>query len=158
MARTTLVLITLLALAACAPEPETDIAAPAGATATQAEPNVCAMMTMEQLQTAAGLAQAPGMSSQSGGADACTWTGEDGKSVIVQIFPSATSYDQMRQQLGGTPEDVTAVGDKAFFVNDTLVAQKGSTPVSVQIAGGTGTPETRKGEAIAVAFVILNQL
>ncbi|HUP43946.1 MAG TPA: hypothetical protein VM779_00380, partial [Thermoanaerobaculia bacterium] len=66
----------------------------------------------------------------------------------------------------GTAEPVTAVGDKAFFIagntgtvpTGTLVAQKGSTPVSIQVMGGTGDPATRKAEATAVAHVILGKL
>lgn len=171
MKRTGIILVAILA-AACGAETETETAtgaAPATASAPAAR-DLCGMLTMDQLQTAAGLVKATGASSTSGGADVCTWTGENGRIVIAQIFPSASSYDQARQafesQYGGTAQEVSAVGEKAFFIDGntgrvptgTLVAQKGSTPVSIQVMGGTGDAATRQGEATAIAHVILGNL
>lgn len=162
--------VLLVFAAACQQERSTDTAAPArpAASAPTAR-DVCGMLTMDELKTAAGLTEATGQSSKSGGADVCTWTAS-GRSVIVQVFPYASSYDSARTtfegQYGAAAEDVTAVGDKAFFIDGktgqfptgTLVAQKGSTPVSVQVMGGTGDAATRKGEATAIAHVILGKL
>jgi hypothetical protein len=61
---------------------------------------------------------------------------------------------------------VTAVGDKGYYIDGktgsfptgTLVAQKGSIPVSIQVMGGTGDAATRKGETTAIAHVILGKL
>ncbi|HUP49563.1 MAG TPA: hypothetical protein VNA04_12320 [Thermoanaerobaculia bacterium] len=83
------------------------------------------------------------------------WTGEDGKVVIARVFPSAANYEVARQafqaQYGGTPEEVDNVGEKAFYISGatgplqtgTLVAQNGSTPVSVQVMGASGGCRTR---------------
>lgn len=170
MARTTFLFLTLLTIAACQPESTTETTGGARTTTAPADLDVCSMATMDELQTAAGLVSATGMSSTSGGADVCTWTGENGKIVVAQVFPSASSYDQSRQafesQYGGTAEDVTGVGEKGFFIagntgaiaTGTLVAQKGSTPVSIQVMGGTSDAATRKNEAIAIAHVILGKL
>lgn len=170
--RLTVILLTALFALGCGAENETQTATAAAPPAASAEEqrDLCGMLTIDQLQTAAGLVQATGQSSTSGGADVCTWTGENGKVVIAQIFPSASSYDQARQtfesQYGGTAQEVSAVGDKAFFIDGntgrmptgTLVAQKGSTPVSIQVMGGTSDAATRQGEATAVAHVILGNL
>ena len=171
MARMTFLLLTLLAVAACQSETSTETTG--GGTRTSTAPatrDVCGMATMDELQTAAGLVSATGMSSTSGGADVCTWTGENGKIVVAQVFPSASSYDQSRtafeSQYGGTAEDVTGVGEKGFFIagdtgrvpTGTLVVQKGSTPVSIQVMGGTSDAATRRNEATAIAHVILGKL
>lgn len=170
MARISLLLVAVLLAVGCQSETAEAPVVAGGETTTPASTDVCGMMTMDELNTAAGLTSATGMSSTSGGAEVCTWTGENGKIVVAQIFPTAASYDQVRQtfesQYGGTAEPVTAVGDKAFFIagntgtvpTGTLVAQKGSTPVSIQVMGGTGDPATRKAEATAVAHVILGKL
>ncbi|HEU4522849.1 MAG TPA: hypothetical protein VFT12_12655 [Thermoanaerobaculia bacterium] len=171
MVRIALIFTALLMAAACQPETTTETAGGATPTSTAtADRDVCSMATMDELQTAAGLVSATGMSSESGGADVCTWTGENGKIVVAQVFPSASSYDSARQafesQYGGTAEDVSAVGDKAFFIGGntgrvptgTLVAQKGSTPISIQVMGGTSDVAQRRNEAVAVAHVILGKL
>lgn len=163
-------LIVLLVLTAACQQESSDTSAPAQATATApAERDVCGMLTMDELKTAAGLTEATGQSSKSGGADVCTWTAS-GRSVIVQVYPYASAYDSARSafesQYGATAEEVTAVGEKAFYIDGktgqfatgTLVAQKGSTPVSVQVMGGTGDASTRKGETTAIAHVILGKL
>ena len=171
MRRTAIILVAILA-AGCGAETDTQTTAASAppTTSAPAERDLCGMLTMDQLQTAAGLVKATGASSTSGGADVCTWTGENGKIVIAQVFPSASSYDQSRtafeSQYGGTAQDVTAVGDKAFFIDGTtgrvptgtLVAQKGSTPLSVQVMGGTSDAATRQGEATAIAHVLLGNL
>ena len=163
-------LVLLVLTAACQRESGTDTSAPAPSTApAPTERDVCGMLTMDELKTAAGLTEATGQSSKSGGADVCTWTAS-GRSVIVQVFPYAAAYDSARttfeSQYGSTAEEVTAVGDKAFYIDGktgqlatgTLGAQKGSTPISVQVMGGTGDASTRKGETTAIAHVILGKL
>lgn len=163
-------LIVLLVLTAACQQESSDTSAPAPSTATApAERDVCGMLTMDELKTAAGLTEASGQSSKSGGADVCTWTAS-GRSVIVQVHPNASAYDSARSafesQYGAAAEEVTAVGDKAFYIDGktgqfatgTLVAQKGPTPVSVQVMGGTGDAVTRKGETTAIAHVILGKL
>ena len=163
-------LIVLLVLAAgCQQESSTDVTTTGQPAAAVAERDVCGMLTMDELKTAACLDAATGQSSKSGGADVCTWTAS-GRSVIVQVFPGATAYDSARtafeSQYSATAEDVTAVGDKGYYIDGktgsfptgTLVAQKGSTPVSVQVMGGTGDAATRKAEATAIAHVVLGKL
>lgn len=151
MARHRWLIPILLLVAACQSETETTTAkAPAPAPEAR---DVCTLLTVDELNTAAGLKDAVGQSSKSGGADVCTWTDGTGKSVIVQVFPSTSSYDQARTSAA---EEVTAVGDKAFFTPPgTLVVAKGTTTVSVQVTGGSGDPAIRKGEATAIAHVIL---
>lgn len=169
MARNAFLGVILILAAACQSETSTTNAPPPRSAAPAAR-DVCGMMTMDELKTAAGLTEATGQSSQSGGADVCTWTGTNGKIVIAQVFPFASSYDDARKtfeaQYGATAEEVTGVGEKAFFIDGktgsiatgTLVAQKGSTPVSIQVMGGAGDAATRKGEATAVAHVILGKV
>jgi hypothetical protein len=161
-------LAILLLFTACQREsemPATPAAAPAAAPR-----DVCATLTVDELNKGAGLKDATGQSSKSGDADVCTWTDDTGKSVIVQVFSSASSYDQSRTAFeslyGGTAEDIAAIGEKAFFISGTtsgmptgtLVVAKGSTPVSVQVMGGSGDATTRKGEATAIAHVVLTKV
>lgn len=169
MARYGFLGVILILAAACQSETSTT-SAPPPRPAAPAQRDICGLVTMDELKTAAGLTEATGQSSKSGGADVCTWTGSNGKVVIVQVFPSASSYDDSRRSFeslySATAEEVSGVGEKAFFIDGktgslatgTLVAQKGSTPVSVQVMGGTGDPATRKGEATAVAYVILGRI
>ena len=165
-----LILMSVL-IAACGRETTTETAATPPPTTTVAkERNVCEMMTIDEIKTAAGIDEAVGQSSKSGGADVCTWSGTGGKMLIVQVFPYASSYDDSRKAFeglyGGTASEVTGVGEKAFFLpgktgpiaTGTLVAQKGSTPISVQVMGGSGDDKTRQGEATAIAHVILGKL
>ena len=165
-----LILMSVL-IAACGRETATETAAtPPPATTVAKERNVCEMMTIDEIKTAAGIEEAVGQSSKSGGADVCTWSGSGGKMLVVQVFPYASSYDDSRKAFeglyGGTAADVTGVGEKAFFLpgktgpiaTGTLVAQKGSTPISVQVMGGSGDDKTRQGEATAIAHVILGKL
>jgi hypothetical protein len=155
----------LFLIAACQSETTTTTNTPPPAAAT-AERDVCGMISMEELKTAAGLDEATGQSSKSGGADVCTWTGASGKAVVVQVFPSAANYDTARAAFESlyqaTAEEVTGIGEKAYYIagntgampTGTLVVAKGSTPISVQVMGGTGDAATRKGEATAIAHVV----
>lgn len=171
MAFRVLLVLLLVFAAACQTETSTDTSTPtATAASAPATRNVCDMLTVDELKTAAGLDGATGQSSQSGGADVCTWMGTTGKAVIVQVFPSASSYDQARSSFESlydtTAADVTGIGEKAYFIDSatgsmptgTLVVGKGSTPISVQVMGGSGDANTRKGEATAVAHVVLGKL
>jgi len=165
------VLISALLLTACGSETSTDSGAPAAARPAPAAPrDVCGMLTMDELKTAAGLVEATGQSSKSGGADVCTWMGTGGKGVIVQVHSSANDYESGRKTYQEfyktTAEEVPAIGEKAYYMYSkgaamgtaTLVTQKGSTPVSVQVLSATGDANTSKGEATAVAHVILGKL
>ena len=137
-------------------------AAPAGR-------DVCAMLSADELKTAAGVV-GEAKSSKSGGADVCTWMGSDGKSVIVQVYPYASSYESARSAFEGLYDtkatSLSGVGDKAFNMNGktgpfqtaTLVTQKGTTPVSVQVMGMSGNDASRTKDATAVAQVILSKL
>jgi hypothetical protein len=125
---------------------------------------------MDELKTAAGVDGGVGESSTSGGADVCTWTGTNGRVVIVQKFPSASSYDQARStfesQYSAKATDLPGVGQQAYYIDGatgrmptgTLVAKKGDAAISVQVMGGSGTADTRRGEATAVAHLILGKL
>ena len=168
-----LLVILMLFAAACRQETATETPTPAPTATTASEApsqTVCDMLTMDELKTAAGVDGGVGESSSSGGAEVCTWTGTNGKVVIVQVFPSASSYDSARSSFEGlygtTAQDLPGVGDKAYYIDGstgrmptgTLVAQKGQKPVSVQVMGGTGSAEIRRGEATAVAHLILGKL
>lgn len=165
-----LLLLTVACQQETATETDTVNTATQSTATTAPQQKVCDMLTMDELKTAAGVEGGVGESSTSGGADVCTWTGTNGKVVIVQRFPGASSYDQARSSFEGLyaakAQEVTGVGEKAYYIDGatgrmptgTLVAQKGSMPISVQVMGGTGTPETRRGEATAVAHLILGKL
>src|SRR5687768_12567211 len=102
MALRVLLVVLLVFAAACQSETATDTSTPRPTTSAAPAPrNVCDMLTVDELKTAAGLDGATGQSSQSGGADVCTWFGSSGKAVIVQVFPSASSYDQSRSSFEG---------------------------------------------------------
>ena len=144
--------------------------APPATTSAAGPRDVCGMLTMDELKTAAGLQEATGQSSKSGGADVCTWMGAGGKAVVVQVFGSASDYDSGRSSFEGLyntkAEEVSGIGEKAYYLfgktgpmnTGTLVAAKGSTPISVQVMGSTGDAATMKGEATAIAHVILGKL
>ena len=74
-------LVALVLITACQRETATTSPSP---TPAAARPDVCAMLTVDELNTAAGLKDATGQSSTSGGADVCTWTDGTGKTVVVQ--------------------------------------------------------------------------
>jgi hypothetical protein len=106
------------------------------------------MISADELKTATRI-EGNGTKSTSGGAAVCTWFGGDGRAAIVQVYPSASSYEQSRGAFEGlyekTAEDVSGVGDKAFYIDaetgrmptGTLSSAKGNNAVSVQIMGGT---------------------
>src|SRR5688500_6457075 len=138
MALRLLHVVLLVFAVGCQSETSTDTSTPRStATTAPAARNVCHMLTVDELKTAAGLDGATGQSSKSGGADVCTWMGSSGKAVIVQVFQSASSYDQSRSSFeglyGATAEDVTGIGEKAYFIDGktgamstgTLVVGKG---------------------------------
>jgi hypothetical protein len=149
---------------------QTTAAAPATPAATPASRDVCAMLSAEELKSAANLTAAEGKASKSGGADVCSWFGDGGKALVVQVFPYASSYDDSREAFEGLyntkASDLSGVGDKAFFMNGktgpmattTLVAAKGTTPISVQVMGGSGDDASRKTEASRVATLLLSKL
>ena len=153
-----------------APSEPTAAATSAPAAAPAASRDVCAMLSAEELQSVAGIEGSTGSPSTSGGADVCSWVGSTGRSVIVQVFPSASSYESARDRVQGfyeaTAEEVAGVGDKAFFIpgktgfmdTATLVTQKGQTPVSVQVMGMDVDMATMKNEASAVAQAVLGKL
>ena len=175
MTQRSLLVILLLLTAACGGETATDTTTPTRtettATETAALPQtVCNMLTMDELKTAAGIEGGVGESSTSGGAEVCTWTGTNGKVAIVQLFGSTSDYDSARSTFqnlyGAQAQDMSGVGEKAYYIDaptgrmptGTLVAQSKAKAISVQIMGGSGSPDTRRGEATAVAHLILGKL
>lgn len=133
--------------------------------------DVCAMLSADELKSAAGMNGADqGKPSTSGGADVCTWFSSDGKGLVVQVFPYSSSYESARSAFEGLYEtkssELSGVGEKAYFLSGktgpmataTLVAAKGQTPISVQVMGGSGNDESRKTEATNVANVLLGKL
>jgi hypothetical protein len=140
-----------LALVGCAKPAEKAAEAPAPAAAPVAAPtppagrDVCAMLTADELK-AFGISDA-GKPSKSGGADVCTWMTAGG-AAIVQVYPYASAYEGARKAFEGlyktTAEELSGLGDKAFAIEGktgpmqttTITAQKGTTPISVQIMGG----------------------
>ena len=165
------VLLVMLLAACGGSESSTGAGTPAPATTSSAAPrDVCGMLTMDELKTAAGLQEATGQSSKSGGADVCTWMGGGGKAVILQVFSSASDYDAGRSSFEGLyntkAEEVAGIGEKAYYLfgktgpmnTGTLVVGKGGTPISVQVMGASGDAATMKGEATAIAHVVLGKL
>ena len=175
--------VSLVALAACQSEtttttntPTPDATTTVASTTTTPPPaaptsrDVCAMLSADELKTAANLNAAEGKKSTSGGADVCSWFSSDGKALVVQVFPYASSYNNSREAFEGLyntkAQDLSGIGDKAYFMNGktgpmattTLVAQKGSTPISVQVMGGSGNDNGRKQEATDVANLLLGKL
>lgn len=147
--------------AAPAPAP----AAPPAAAASSRD--VCAMISADELKTATRI-EGAGTKSVSGGADVCTWYGGGG-AAIVQVYPSARSYEQSRSAFEDLydkkAEDVSGVGDRAFYIDaetgsmptGTLSAAKGNGAISVQIMGGTDAA-ARKKDVIALANVAISKI
>src|SRR5688500_6147421 len=93
--------VSLLALAACSsetnsntntntPSADATTTVASNSSAPPAAPtsrDVCAMLSAEELKTAANLEGAEGKKSTSGGADVCSWFGSDGKALVVQVYP-----------------------------------------------------------------------
>lgn len=173
--------VAMVVLAACQSETTTTTSTPTpsatattastpAATATAASRDVCGMLSAEELKSAANLENAEGKASTSGGADVCSWFGAGGKALVVQVFPYSSSYDNSRDAFEGLydtkAQDLSGVGEKAFFMNGktgpmattTLVAQKGQTPISVQVMGTSGDDNSRKQEATNVANLLLGKL
>ena len=176
MTQRPLLVILLLLTAACGGRETTTEAPPPVTTETTAtntaatNQSVCNLLTMDDLKTAAGIEGAVGESSTSGGAQVCTWTGTNGKVAIVQLFSSTSDYDAARSSFqsmyGTTAQDLSGVGEKAYYLDaptgrmptGTLVAQAKAKAISVQIMGGSSAPELRRGEATAVAHLVLGKL
>jgi hypothetical protein len=140
------------------PVPAAGAAASAGPLARIQDP--CTLMSSEEVGAAAGMRSSTGQRSTSGGAQVCTWTDADGKSAVVQIYPSAERYDQSRTAFeslyGGAAEEVQGVAEQAFYIGGrtggiptaTVSARKGPTALSVQVMEMNGEPETLRGQAL----------
>jgi hypothetical protein len=176
--RAGLILVVALALgcakkeeaqdAAATGDAATPAAAPApAAPAPAASRDVCALISADELKSATRI-EGAGTKSTSGGADVCTWYGGGG-AAIVQVYPSAGSYEQSRSAFEDLydkkAEDVSGVGERAFYIDaatgsmptGTLSAVKGNGAISVQIMGGTDAAARRK-DVIALANVVLSKL
>jgi hypothetical protein len=141
---------------------------PAAVPAPAAARDVCAMISADELKTATRIDGA-GKQSTSGGADVCTWFGSEGNAAVVQVYPSAASYEQSRSAFEGLydtkAENVSGVGEKAFYIDaatgsmptGTMSAAKGTSAVSVQIMGGTDAA-ARKRDATALTNLVLSKL
>lgn len=131
--------------------------------------DVCKLVSPAEVKTAAGV-DGEGKPTKSGNADVCTYTGKDGKSAIIQVYGVAGAYDESRRQFEtlykGKAEDVPGVGDKAFFIagttmgigTATLSAQKGATPISVQLIGMGVDAAKGKPALVALAKTTLSKL
>lgn len=149
-----------------APVPTTPLA---DAPPAQAKRDPCELISAADVKTATGI-EAEGKPSRSGGASVCTWMGADGKSAIVQIFPTEAHYDKAKSafeaQYKGTSDAVQGMGDKAFVITGntgplptaTYVAQKGSTPISVQVMALGGDTSTLKSQAETLAQTVIGKL
>ena len=134
--------------------PPATVPAPAPASS-----DVCAMLTQEEVRTATGI-DAPGTPSQSGGASVCTWQGTTG-AAIVQIHGSASAYEDSREAFQdlyeGTAEDVSGVGDRAYWIvsergalrTGTMSAVKGSRAITAQVLAAGETDLRTATEALA---------
>jgi len=132
--------------------------------------DVCALVTNADVKAATQLDVTEAKVSKSGNADVCTYSSAKGTTAIVQIYGVAGAYDESRRQFEtlykGKSEDVPGVGDKAFFIAGTtmgigtvtLSAQKGSTPVSVQILGMGIDAAKGKPSVVALAKATLAKL
>lgn len=123
-------------------------------------PTACQMVSTEVMKETTGI-ENEGEPKRIDGADVCTWKGDAGKSVVVKLYPAASQYEQSRQTLeqvsGQKSQELSGVGDKAFFVEDsafdavTVAAQKGNAALTVQVMLPGGSAETLKAEATALA-------
>ena len=123
----------------------TPAAAPQAATPANSR-NACEVLTPEELKEAAGI-EGSGTPSVSGGADVCSWFSPSGN-LVLQLFPSASSYDNARSAFEDLFETkaspLPGVGDKAYYLTGklsnmdtgTLVAAKGNKSISVQMLAG----------------------
>ena len=136
--------------------------------APAASRDVCAMISADELKTATGI-EGNAAPSKSGGADVCTWTSARGKSAIVQVYPTSSAYENSRSAFEGLynakSEDLTGIGDKAFFIagktgpfdTATISATKGTGVVSVQVMG-MGDSAAFRNEATELTKVVLGKL
>jgi hypothetical protein len=130
--------------------------------------DVCKLVTNADVKTATAMDVADAKPTRSGNADVCTYTTAKGVSAIVQIYGVAGAYDESRRQFEtlqkAKSEEVPGVGDKAFVVGGTIMgiasvslsAQKGGTPISVQMIGGDAAKS--KPAVIALAKTTLSKL
>lgn len=134
-----------------------------------APPSACEAVSVDVLKETTGL-DGSGKPAEIGGADACTWTDDSGKKVVLQLYPSASRYEQARTAFeelqGQSSQDLENVGDQAFFVggktNDAQAAavtvRKGQNALSVQVMSPDGKPEGLKEEAITLAKKVADSL
>ena len=173
-ARACAITIPLLLIVACSgkePAPQAQAIPRPSAEQTQATPaapvvpsapDPCAMISAAELQAATSIA-AESHSSMSGGARVCTWTDANGKSAIVQLYPTASGYEESRRAFESfykaTAETVAGLGDEACYIagktasmpTATFCVLKGSSSASVQVMSITEDLTALKPQALALA-------
>ena len=169
---------TVLITSACAetetstvaPGPETSTAASAPAPVVTTETrDACTVLALEEITAATGIST-PGAPSTSGGASVCTWMSDTGKGTVLQVYSSASDYDSSRSAFeslyGGSAEDVSGVGDAAFYIGGetgpiptaTVSARKASSAISVQVMGMGEEPTRLRQQAIDLARVAIGKV
>lgn len=169
----------LIPLAACGTDdprtepgqPAADVpAAPASAEGAAAPRDACELMSPGEVSAAAGIGEATGQSSTSGGAQVCTWTDANGRSAILQVYPTAARYEESRQAFqslyGGQAEDVSGIGDRAFYIGGrtgpvptaSVSAVEGGTAISAQVMGMNEDAESLRSGALELAQRALQKL
>jgi len=133
-----------------------------------ARPAACSTVSADRLEKLGYSSE--GKSSTSGGADVCTWMGDGGSSLIVQIFPTASHHEHAREQFesffGAKADSLSGPGDDAFYIpgktgpllTATVGAKKGQTAISVQTLAMSGQAEALKATAVDVTRDILEKL
>ncbi|MBN1425719.1 DUF3558 family protein [Candidatus Fermentibacteria bacterium] len=177
--------ICLAVLAACSgdkPDPQSQAAprpaaesapraaAPAAPPETLQTPRTpCEMINAQELLAATGIT-APGESSRSGNASVCTWSDPTGAIAIVQLYPTAVSYESSRTAFeslyGGKSENVDGLGDAAFYIGGmtaslptaTISVRKGELAASIQVLGAGQDPGTLKDRALALTRTVTGKL
>lgn len=170
--------VLTLALVACkaeepasSPPAATKAAADAPAASAPAPTRIaaCESLSADDVKGLLGSA-VEGATSSSGGADVCTWTGPTGKTAIIQIYATARSFEQSREAFermyAGQAEDISGIGDKAFYIHGktasfptaTLSVVKGAQAASVQVMEPKGDPAKLKTEAVALTKVVVGKL
>jgi hypothetical protein len=96
--------------------------------------DACALLPVQDVQTALGVSGVTATPVSSGAASGCTYHTADGTPVVATVYSAsggAAQFDSLKSAQGAV--QIPGVGDGAAFINPTLYVKKGDALLAVQL-------------------------